>query len=98
MAKTKLNSALAGLSGQIDGLVFKQYASGVVVSRRPRMDKIKPSPKQLAQRERFRAAAEFHREVLANAALKRRYQATATKKGVPLSAVTMAAYMAKTAK
>jgi len=98
MAKTKLNSVLAALSGQIDGLVFKHYANGVVVSRRPRMDHIKPSPKQIAQRERFRAAAVFHREVLADSALKRKYQATATKKGVPLSAVTMAAFMAKTAK
>ena len=96
MAKAKLNSALAALSGQLDGLVFKHYADGVVVSRQPRMDKIKPSAKQIAQRERFRAAAGFHREVLANAALKRKYQATATKKGVPLSAVTMAAFMAKT--
>ena len=98
MAKTKLNSALAALSGQIEGLVFKHYASGVVVSRRPRMDKIKPSPKQLAQRERFRAAALFHREVLANPALKRRYQASAKKKGVPLSAVTLKAFMEKAGK
>jgi len=95
MAKAKLNAALLQLSGQIDGLVFKQYAGGLVVSRRPRMDNIKPSPAQLAQRERFRAAANFHREALANPALKRRYKAAAKKRGVPISAITLEAFMAK---
>ncbi len=98
MAKAKLNSALLELRGHIDGFVYKQYATGLVISRRPRMDGIKPSPAQLAQRERFRTAAKFHHEVLANSALKRRYTAIAKKRGVPLSAVTLSVHMRKTAK
>jgi hypothetical protein len=98
MAKAKLNSAFVQLSGQLDGLVFKQYATGVVVSRLPRMEHIQPSPAQLAQRERFRAAGKFHQQVLADPVLKRRYMAAAKKQAVPLSAVTLAAYMRQTAK
>lgn len=93
MAKAKLNSALQHLHGSVDGLVFKQYSYGLVVTRFPRMDKLKPTPAQRAQRERFRQAAQFHRKVLADPALKKRYTAVARKKGHPLSAVTLAAFM-----
>lgn len=96
MAKVKLNSALAALSGNIDGFVFKHYKSGIVVSRRPDMRGIKPSPAQKAQRARFRAAAEHHRAVLANPALHRKFAAEAKKRGVPISALTLAAHMKKT--
>lgn len=98
MAKAKLNSALLELRGHVDGFVYKKYATGLVVSRRPRMDGIKPSPAQLAQRERFRAAAQFHRHVLATPSLKRRYTMLAKKRGVPLSAVTLSVHMRQTAK
>lgn len=93
MAKVKLNSALRELRGNVDGLIFKRYKTGVVVSRSPRMDGIKASPAQLAQREHFRRAAKFHRDVLADPRDKRRYSAVATKRGLPLSAVTFAAYL-----
>lgn len=93
MAKTKFNPALKGFRGEIDGFVYKQYANGTVVSRRPRMEHIKPSAAQLAQRERFRQAAAFHRTVLADPLLKRRYAAVAKKRQVPLSAVTLEEYM-----
>jgi hypothetical protein len=93
MAKVKLNSALRELRGNVDGLIFKQYKKGIVVSRSPRMGHIKASPAQLAQRERFRGAAKFHREVLEDPREKRRFSALATKRGMPLSAVTFAAYL-----
>ncbi len=93
MAKAELNSVLRHLRGSFDGLVFKQYRHGLVVARVPRMDRIKPTPAQRAQRDRFRQAAQFHRSVLADPALKKRYAALARKKGLPLSAVTLAAFM-----
>ncbi len=93
MAKAELNSLLRALSGSVGGLVFKQYRHGVVVTRVPRMDHIKPSPAQRAQRERFRQAAVFHRTVVADPALRKRYATVARKKGLPLSAVTLAEFM-----
>lgn len=93
MAKAELNSLLRQLRGSVGGLVFKQYRHGLVVTRVPRMEGIKPSPAQRAHRERFRQAASFHRQVLADPALKKRYAALARKKGLPLSAVTLAEFM-----
>jgi hypothetical protein len=60
------------------------------------MNRVKPSPAQLAQRERFRLAGKFHQEVLADPALKRLFSTAAKKQGVPLSAVTLTAYMKRT--
>lgn len=93
MAKTLLNSALLQLSGHLDGWVYKQYRHGVVVSRRPRMDKVKWSPAQIAHRQRVRAAAAYYRTVLADPALKKKYTAVARRRGIPLSAVTLAAFL-----
>lgn len=96
MAKAKLNTAIAALSGSIDGFIFKQYKSGIVVSRRPDMSGIKPSAAQKAQRERFRTAADHHRAVLADPVRRRKFAAEAKKRGVPISALTLAAHMKKT--
>lgn len=92
MARTKLNSALQGLQGQIDDWIYKHYAYGTVVTRRPRMEKVVWSPAQRAHREKVRAAGAFYRAVLADPKLKRRYAAIAAKKGIPLSAVTLSEY------
>ena len=97
MATVKLNSALQHLRGAIDGFVYKHYSYGIVVTRVPRMDKIKPTPAQLAQRDRFRQAAKYHKTVLASAAKKKRCSAVARKKGLPLSAVTLAEFMKRPA-
>ena len=94
MAKAKLSALLQALSGQIDGLLFKQYASTLVVSRRPQMEGIEPSPAQLAQRQRFRGG---QRRSIARCwripELKARYTAAAKQQWLPLSAVTMRAFM-----
>ncbi len=95
MAKVKLNSALQHLRGAIDGYVYKHYSYGIVVTRMPRMNRIKPSPAQLAQRERFRQAAKHHRAVLADPKAKRRCTKVAREKGLPTSAVTMSEFMRK---
>jgi len=92
MPKLKLNSALAGVRGTIDGWVYKHYENdkrGVVLSRIPDMSRVKPSRAQLAQRERMRAAGAFHRQVLADPKLLKKYRAIARREGLPLSAVTM---------
>ena len=92
MAKIILNAALTGLSGTLDRLVFKHYRKdkrGMVLSRRPDMSRVKPSSAQLVRRELMRRAGEFHRQVLADPALLKKYQAIARKKRINLSAATM---------
>ena len=92
MARTVINSALTTLSGKIGDLVFKHYSYGTVVTRVPRMGNIKPSAKQAAHREKVKAAAAFYREVLADPARRKRFEAIAKKKGWPLSAVALREY------
>lgn len=92
MAKYTTSAALAGLSGSFDNLVFKHYRKdkrGTVLSRKPDMSKVKPSRAQLARRELMREAGRFHRRVLADPGLLRKYQAIARKKRINLSAATM---------
>jgi hypothetical protein len=98
MPKFQLNSSLTSLRGSVDGLVFKHYTKdkrGLVVSRRPDMSNVKPSPAQLAHRKRMREAAEFHRQVLKDPALLKKFQRIARQKRIPLSAATMAEVLRK---
>src|SRR5258708_39003085 len=92
MAKITLLSALAGLSGSFDNLVFKQYRKdkrGGGVTRKPDMSKGKPSAAQLARRELMRAAGFFHRRGLADPVLLGEYTALARPRRVHRSAATM---------
>lgn len=92
MAKIQLNSAIASLSGTMDGLVYKHYKNdkrGHVLSRKPDMSGVKWSPAQRAHRQRMKAAAAFHRQVLADPVLLKKYTPLAKQQRVNLSAVTM---------
>jgi hypothetical protein len=92
MPKIRLAAPLESLSGTLDGLVFKHYRKdkrGLVLSRKPDMSKVKPSPAQLAQRKRMRQAGEFHRQVLADPRLLEKYRGIAREKRINLSAATM---------
>ncbi|MEO6002342.1 MAG: hypothetical protein ABIZ04_06295 [Opitutus sp.] len=94
MPKLKLNSALSGVSGTMDGWVYKHYKNdkrGLVLSRKPDMSSVKPSKAQLARRDAMRKAGEFHRQVLADPALLKKFQKIAKQKRINLSAATMGA-------
>jgi len=97
MAKLQLNSALASLRGSIDGWVYKQYSDkrGLVLSRKPDMSQVKPSPAQLAHRKRMREAAKFHQQVLDDPALLKKFRRIATQQGINLSAATMGEILRK---
>lgn len=98
MAKLQLNTALASLRGTLGGLVYKHYKKdnrGLVVSRTPDMSRVKWSPAQRAHRQRMKAAAAFHRQVLADPALLKKYTALAKKQRINLSAVTMGEVLRK---
>ena len=98
MPKIKLNSALSALSGSMDGWVYKHYKNdkrGRVLSRTPDMSRVKPSAAQLESREAMRKAGEFHRKVLSDPALLKKYKKLAKEKGINLSAATMGAALKK---
>ena len=98
MAKLQLDTPVASLSGTLGNLVYKHYRNdkrGHVVSRKPDMSQVKWSPAQRAHRERMREAAAFHRQVLADPALLKKYTALAKKQRVNLSAVTMGEVLRK---
>jgi hypothetical protein len=92
MPKVTLNTALASLRGTLDGFTYKHYANdkrGMVLSRVPDMSRVKPSKAQLAHRQRMKTAAEFHRQVLADPVLLKKYQRLAKQARINLSAATM---------
>jgi hypothetical protein len=75
------NPLLKGFSGTIDGMiVVRQYyyeASGetkIVLSAFPDMSNIKPSPDQIACRERFKQVQKQAKEMLADPEIKAFYQ------------------------
>lgn len=98
MAKTKLNTALTSIRGRIGDLVYKHYSYGTVITRVPRMTHIKWSPAQIAHRQRVREAGIFYRAVLADPRLKKKFEAIAAKKKIPLPAATLADFMRRTTK
>lgn len=92
MPKLRLNSAIAGVRGTIDGWVYKHYTKdkrGIVLSRRPDMSRVKPSPAQRAHRERMREAAAYYRQVLEDPALLKKYRKLARQQRIPLPAAIM---------
>ena len=60
-----------------------------MLSRKPDMSQVKPSAAQLARRELMRQAGEFHRRVLADPVLLKKYKRIAKRQRINLSAATM---------
>ena len=92
MPKIALNSALTHVRGTVDGWVYKHYTKdkrGMVLSRKPDMSNVTPSAAQLARRDLMRQAGAFHRQVLKNPALLKKYQRIAKERRINLSAATM---------
>jgi hypothetical protein len=81
MAKVTLHPAIQRLSGATGGLVFRHINDKTVASRRAAPGSNTPSPAQSAQRERFRQAAAYARNVLADTCQKRVYAALARERG-----------------
>jgi hypothetical protein len=93
MARLQYHSILHGAYGRVGDVVIKRYKYGQVLSRRPQMGHIIPSEKQLAQHERWRAAAAYYQRVKADPALAACYAGVVRKKGLPLSAITTRDFM-----
>jgi hypothetical protein len=98
MAKVQLDTALASITGSLGKFVYKHYRNdkrGQVLSRKPDMSRVKWSPAQRAHRQRMKSAAAFHRQVLADPALLKKFTRLAKQKRVNLSAVTMGEVLRK---
>ena len=79
MAKLTDHSILSGISGALGKeVVFKKYATGIVVSKMPDMSGVVPSQKQSVRREIFQQAVYYAKSINSNPELKKAY---ATKLG-----------------
>ncbi len=75
MADVNLNALIDGVSGKVGKkLVLRQRGGRTLLASRPQLSGI-ISDKQMAQRERFRKAAQFARATLLKPALKAEYEA-----------------------
>ena len=82
MTKAKLNPVLMELHGKMGDLVFRRMRNGgTSVIRRADMSKVKWSPAQKANRQRFKEATAYARQALANPELRPIYEELAAKTG-----------------
>jgi hypothetical protein len=80
MAKIKLHPMFEGVSGRMDGIVFRRSVSGrLYTSRTPDMSRVQWSPAQQAQREKFRQATAYAKAALADPQLQAHYQERAAR-------------------
>jgi hypothetical protein len=83
MAIVKNNDILEGLSGKFGNcIIFRQWKNKTIVSSRPRPVIIE-SKKQRANRDRFRQATEYAKQVMHDPKLKVHYLRKAEKLGLP---------------
>jgi len=76
MANTNNNLILQELTGQLGKqLVLKQHRGKTIVSKYPDMSRVKPSPKQLAEKSKFSKAVQYAQSILKDAAKKAAYTA-----------------------
>jgi hypothetical protein len=92
MAKSTLNPVLKQINGNIGDLVFRELRGRTVISQKADLSGVEPTAAQLATRERFREAAQYGKDVLADPALKALYEAAAKAAKKPLFSMMVADY------
>ena len=96
MTKAKLNPVLMELHGKMGDLVFRRMRNGgTSVIRRADMSKVKWSPAQVANRQRFREAVAQARLALADPTQKAKYEKAAAKTGKRLIEVAISDHLQK---
>ena len=89
MAKIEFNTLVNEIRGQVDKAVLRKYKGRIIVARKPSNDG-KPSAAQVAQRKRFRSAADFGKDVMADATVRPLYERAAAERELPVFAVCIA--------
>lgn len=96
MAKVKLNPILLELHGKVGDMVFRRTRSGgVSLIRKADMSNVKWSPAQVANRQRFREAAAYAKQLLADPQVRATYEEIAVKQGKRAVEVAVSEYLQK---
>jgi hypothetical protein len=74
VARVKTNSLIEGLSGKVGRLLFKNYASGTIVTSVPNRSKVKLSDTQKNANKKFKEAVAYAKGVLADAEKRKQYE------------------------
>ena len=75
MAKIKLHPMFQGVSGRMDGIVYRRSVSGrIYMSRTPDMSRVQWSPAQQAHRQKFKLATAYARAASADPQLRAHYE------------------------
>jgi hypothetical protein len=94
MARVKTNPLLEGLSGKVGNLVFKNYASGTIISSRPDRSKVILSADQKESNSKFKHAVAFARAVLKDPEKRKEYE-DKVKPGQSIYHTALAEFMRK---
>ena len=96
MAKVKLNPILLELHGKVGDMVFRRTRNGgVSLIRKADMSNVKWSPAQVANRQRFREAAAYAKQLLADPQVRATYEEIAAKQGKRALEVAVSEYLQK---
>jgi hypothetical protein len=94
MAKVKLNPILLELHGKVGDMVFRRTRNGgVSLIRKADMSNVKWSPAQVANRQRFREAAAYAKQLLSDPQVRATYEEFAAKQGKRASEVAVSEYL-----
>jgi hypothetical protein len=77
MAKIILNPLIKEISGKFGDIIFRSTSDGVVMSNRPTPSSVKPSPAQIAHRQRFKEAVAYAKTALADPQISSLYKQAA---------------------
>ena len=93
MAIARLNPVLESVRGAVGDVVFKQYGTTLVISRKPVFENRTFSPAQKACQERFRQAALFAQQLMADPSARKVYEEESRVKGKPIRSLMIADFL-----
>ncbi len=90
MARLSVNALLGELRGSVDRLVVRKIGGQYFIGRKPEPQrKRRPTPAQVAHRDRFRHASAYAQAVQRNPALHAFYASLAAARHVPVRALAI---------
>ena len=96
MAKVKLNPMIEEVQGKFGDMVFRRTRNGgLSLIRKADMSKVKWSPAQKANRQRFREATAYAKQALTNPELRAMYEEFAAQTGKRPNEVAISDYLKK---
>lgn len=93
MAIARLNPLLESIRGAVGDVVFKQYGTKLVISRKPVFRNRTFGPAQKGCQERFRQAALFAQQLMADPSARKLYEEESRVKGKPVRSLMIADFL-----